>query len=99
MSQANSTTRSGIYMIRCLANGKVYIGSAVDLANRERAHRSDLNGGKHHCGHLQNAWNKYRAEAFEWSIVEYIPIDGLTNEHAASLLVGREQHHMDCHDG
>lgn len=40
--------KSGIYQIRNLVNGKVYVGSAVNLQHRRREHRSDLRNGNHH---------------------------------------------------
>lgn len=57
---------TGIYQIRNRANGKVYIGSAVNLAERFYGHRGGLNRGEHHNAHLQSAWRKYGAEAFEF---------------------------------
>lgn len=63
--------QSGVYQIVCKPTGKVYIGSAVWLAKRKRYHREDLLKGKHHSQHLQKAWNKYGADAFGYSVLEY----------------------------
>ena len=38
---------SGIYQIQNVVNGKKYIGSAVDLKNRESGHWSALSKNKH----------------------------------------------------
>jgi len=62
---------SGIYQILCKPTGKVYIGSAVWIARRKREHRNALLSGGHHSKHLQKAWNKYGANAFEFLILEY----------------------------
>ncbi len=96
MSESNSTA-SGVYMIRC-ATGKVYVGSAVDIAQRWRIHRWSLANSKHHSRHLQRAWDKYGPDAFEWSVLETVPIDGLTTEEAKQLLLDREQHHIDVNN-
>jgi hypothetical protein len=64
MATRNPTTRSGIYAIRCLANGKVYVGSSAGIDARWSEHRYDLNAGRHHSPHLQNAWVKYGAAGF-----------------------------------
>jgi len=64
---------TGIYEIRCTANGKRYIGSALDVKSRWRTHRSQLNGQRHGNRHLQHAWNKYGAGAFEWAVLEEVP--------------------------
>lgn len=51
---------SGIYGIFNLVNGKVYIGSAINLKKRFSDHKGRLQKQKHRNGYLQNAWNKYR---------------------------------------
>lgn len=97
MSEEKDST-SGVYMIRCTVNGKVYIGSSADLLRREQDHRKLLRRGEHFSRHLQSAWNKYGPDAFEWSILERIPIDGLTVGEVKLALLGREQHHIDAND-
>jgi group I intron endonuclease len=64
--------KAGIYQIRCLANDKVYIGSAVDLGQRWRTHRHRLRSGVHHSVRLQNAWRKYGEEQFVFEILEFV---------------------------
>lgn len=56
--------RAGIYWIRNTVNGKCYVGSAVSFRRRKYEHYSYLRRGKHHCQHLQHAWDKYGEEAF-----------------------------------
>lgn len=69
--------RSGIYMIRNKANGKRYIGSAVNIPWRETKHRLHLGRGTHHSRHLQRAWEKYGAEAFEFNVIETCSVSEL----------------------
>lgn len=57
-----------IYQIYCSANGKVYIGQAVDVDRRWETHLWMLENNKHHNEHLQNAWRKYSSSAFEWTV-------------------------------
>ena len=87
--------KAGVYCITCNANGRVYVGSAINLARRWRQHRSSLNRGDHHSCHLMRAWQKYGPDAFEWSILELVPIDGLTKTEAKPVLLAREQHYID----
>lgn len=75
--------KSGIYQITNLTNGKVYVGSAVNIARRWADHRSKLAANKHHSAKLQNAWNKYGSGAFEFSVIEVVG--------DVSLLIEREQ--------
>jgi group I intron endonuclease len=79
--------KSGIYQIRCQTNGKVYVGSAVNIARRWRAHICDLTKNRHHSSYLQRAWNKYGPKAFAFDVVELVEID---------RLIEREQFHIDA---
>ena len=49
---------SGIYIIKNIVNGKLYIGSAVNLDRRFYAHRWALYRNCHRNIYLQRAWNK-----------------------------------------
>ncbi len=75
-----------IYTIRCTANGKVYVGSAVDINRRWKEHRHELRNNKHYNQRLQRAWNKYGESAFVFEVVE-------TCKPSEILL--REQHWID----
>ena len=66
---------SGIYKIKNIINGKVYIGQTYNLKYRWSRHKSDLNNNRHHNKHLQNAWNKYGEDNFRFEIIEYCPLD------------------------
>jgi group I intron endonuclease len=57
---------SGIYEILNTANGKRYIGQAVDFVKRWRLHTIQLHKGVHHSKHLQSAWNLYGESAFKF---------------------------------
>lgn len=61
-----------IYQIRHLASGRVYVGSALNVRNRWKKHRSDLRLGKHHSIYLQRAWSKYGSDAFTFEIIELV---------------------------
>jgi group I intron endonuclease len=63
---------SGIYQIRCITNGKIYIGSAVNMPGRWADHRRTLERCVHRNQHLQQAWNKYGEESFEFTVMEYV---------------------------
>ena len=55
---------SGIYIIRNIVDGKIYIGSAANLDRRLKMHIWLLRNKKHINRHLQQAWNKYREISF-----------------------------------
>lgn len=69
--------KSGIYKILCWVDGKVYIGLATNLNKRLGGHRYDLRRNIHKNKHLQNAWNKYKENNFQFLILEYCEIDKL----------------------
>jgi len=77
----------GIYCIQNIENGKRYIGSAIIFKDRWRGHKSLLNKNKHHSKKLQNAWNKYGADKFIFSILELV-IDN-------NFIIEREQYWID----
>lgn len=80
-------TQHHVYQIKNTLNGRVYIGSTRNLKKRWAEHRRDLMANKHHSQKLQNAWNKYGEDSFEFSILEVV-LD-LEN------LLGQEQHWID----
>jgi group I intron endonuclease len=61
-----------IYRIRNVVNQKFYVGSTVNTQERFRTHRKKLRAGKHHCAHLQAAWNKYGEDCFKFEILEVV---------------------------
>ena len=63
---------SGIYKITCTVNGKIYIGSAVNLNRRWYEHQLYLQKHKHHNQHLQRAWDAYGQDAFTFEIMELV---------------------------
>ena len=69
-----SIPKSGIYCIRNTANGKVYVGSAINFDARWRVHRCLLEGGKHHSRALQRSWIKHGKDRFTFEILEYVAV-------------------------
>jgi len=58
--------KAGIYIIRNTVSGKIYIGSAVDIAKRLYEHVWALRKGCHFNIHLQRAWNKDSEASFSF---------------------------------
>lgn len=59
-----------IYSIQCKITNKQYIGSALNHEKRKREHFYNLKNNKHPNKKLQNAYNKYRVDCFEFKIIE-----------------------------
>jgi len=62
----------GIYQIQNLINGKLYIGSSVNVNERICEHKRNLCNGHHENEHLQKSCDKYGIENFIFDIVETI---------------------------
>lgn len=62
-----------IYKIINLVNDKFYVGSTINKKVRFRQHRRLLRGNRHHCKHLQAAWNKYGEDKFDFRVIEEVP--------------------------
>jgi group I intron endonuclease len=78
-----------VYQITNTANGRMYVGSTVNLKKRWSSHRRELRKNGHVNGRLQNAYNKYGAECFRFSIVELVS--------DTAKLLEREQFWIDNH--
>ena len=63
----------GIYLIFCISNEKLYVGSSArSLAGRLGEHRRLLKRDKHKNIKLQRAFNKYGEESFLFLPLEYV---------------------------
>lgn len=78
--------KSGIYQIRNLVNGKIYVGSSINLRKRMKDHFRDLRNNRHANQHLQKAYNKYGLDKFIFEVLEYVEKD---------MLLEREQYYID----
>lgn len=88
MTAVDIVCPSGIYAITNKANGKRYVGSAVNIKSRWKTHQSCLNRGKHHSPKLQNSWLKNGEDAFSFDVLEYVP--------DREMLIQCEQAWIDC---
>ena len=79
---------TGVYAIRHIASGRVYVGSSLDVYGRWASHTKALIKGRHHSIHLQRAWTKYGSDAFEFVVLEWCD---------AEERVAREQCYIDLH--
>lgn len=62
----------GIYAIRHVESGRVYVGQTVNLRLRRNHHRAQANSGKHCNTKLQRAWAKHGEAAFAFEVLELV---------------------------
>ena len=69
----NLEDKKGIYKIYNTKSKKSYIGSTeVSFRKRAKEHRWALRGNYHKNNHLQNSYNKYGEEVFDFEVIEYL---------------------------
>lgn len=78
-------SKSGVYQIILIEDGRSYIGSAIDIESRWRQHKEKAKRSKD-IQVIARAIKKYGAGAFEWVILE---------ECDCSQLIKREQYWLD----
>lgn len=66
-------TQTGVYEIKNKINGKRYIGStSINFNKRLVHHLNELRRNNHKNVYLQNSWNKYGEDNFEFNILEVV---------------------------
>lgn len=83
--------KSGVYVITNIVNGKIYIGSSVNIKKRWTQHKYKLNKGAHANKYLQRAWNKYGVDKFEFIILNLI------DKPNKNVLIQQEQKYLDIY--
>ena len=77
----------GVYQVRNVANGKVLIGSSLDLPGIINRHQFQLKLGNHPNAALQADWNDLGAESFAFEILDEIaPKEGRDHREELAFL-------------
>lgn len=88
----------GVYAIRNVVNGKVYVGSVARRSGfrvRWREHRRDLDAQESGCRLLQRAWVKHGRDAFVFEVLELVE-RGATDAETRAAVLAAEQRHLDA---
>lgn len=83
---------AGIYAVRCVASGQVWIGATPDLSTRQNGVWFSLRHGSHREPALQAAWAAYGEDAFAFERLETVDVEGLDRFGQASRLKDRRAH-------
>lgn len=60
----------GVYEIKCLADGRIYIGSSKNVYTRIHTHWLLLKKNRHQNTKMQAAWNEHGENQFVWRFLE-----------------------------
>jgi hypothetical protein len=63
---------AGIFQVKNLANGRVLLGSGLNLEGPLNSHRFMLTIGRHRNEELQRDWNTFGPENFVFEILEVV---------------------------
>ncbi len=80
----------GIYLITCRQTNATYCGkTSTNFMARWGQHIRDLNNQQHGNPRLQEEWNRYGADAFEFNVIEILDDDDLIIERETAILKRR----------
>ncbi|HUI09046.1 MAG TPA: GIY-YIG nuclease family protein [Bacteroidota bacterium] len=65
---------AGVFAIRNTVNGKVYLGSSLNLHGPLNSHRFMLATGSHRNPALQKDWKEFGERAFKFEILETVKV-------------------------
>jgi group I intron endonuclease len=83
--------RSGVFQVKNTANGKLLLGSSLNLEGPLNAHKFLLTIGRHRNEALQKEWDEYGAENFVFEILEVVKIKDNPDFNVADELTLLEQ--------
>lgn len=76
----------GIYQIKNLANGKIFIGSSKNLNGKLNSHKFQLENNCHVIKELQNDFNQFGMGKFSFEVIDYLePKEGIAYDYTEDL--------------
>lgn len=90
---------SGVYAVRCVPSGQVWVGSAPDLSTIQNRLWFTLRQGSNTHRTLQAAWAEHGADAFTFEVVERLPDDDNPGHDRAAALKRAHTHWLAKLDG
>jgi len=81
----------GIYSIKNMKNGKIYIGSSKDLQGIINRNKFQLKNGLHFNKEMQKDFNEIGEEGFSFDILDYLkPKEDLNYDYTDELIILEE---------
>lgn len=69
------SSNSGIYKFVNMVTTRVYVGMSYDIEARHYHHLSNLKNNRHINAMLQNDFNHFGIESFDFGIIEHLPFN------------------------
>lgn len=66
--------QAGVFQIKNTINGKVLLGSSLNLDGPLNLHKFQLTMGNHRNRALQQDWNSFGADAFVFEIIDIVKV-------------------------
>jgi group I intron endonuclease len=82
---------AGIFQIRNLANGKILLGSSLNLEGPLNSHKFMLKIGRHRNEALQQDWDKHGEKKFMFEVIEVVKVKDDPNFNIGEELTLLEQ--------
>lgn len=82
---------AGVFQVKNTANGKVLLGSSMNLEGPLNSHKFMLQIGNHRNQALQKEWNEYGPDNFVFEILEVIKVNDDPNFNLGDELTLIEQ--------
>jgi hypothetical protein len=64
--------QAGIYKITSTANGKVFLGKAMNAEGKLNGQKAQLRWGSHPHTEMQEDWKRFGADSFTFEVVDYL---------------------------
>ena len=65
---------AGVFQVKNTANGKVLLGSSLNLDGSLNSHKFMLTIGRHRSEALQKDWNEYGPDSFVFEVLEIVKV-------------------------
>jgi len=80
----------GVFQIKNTVNGKIFVDRSLNMPAKWNRHHVQLKFGSHRNKILQQEWNQFGAEAFEYAILEEIAFKDATVDYGKEIEILEE---------
>lgn len=80
----------GVYQIKNTLNGKIFVGSSMNLPGIFNRHRFQLNAASHPNKDLQEDWKQHGSAAFTCEVLETLKSEDILEENWSKTILALE---------